>query len=350
MNTRANNIGKAWLPVLAASMILSLAFSTPAIVAAQSDAAHQNAQAPTRSTIGKGAYKTIVERETEGELSAEDFRQVSTLASQILIHLGAASEQAVDEEWQAARDELQHAQTLIGVIRDLLPTTTVTTIVKDADGREVYRYAEQVQDDQIPLFEGMVTVDVLEAVVDKKKEEASLKGVRLADAELIHSSALLDLSYVERKVDRALALLNNEPADALAQLLYAHSRGVQFVVNREDDPLVKAQSAIRLAERMVREGKHEAAEENLNLAKLHLETYRSVLGEEASARVKELQDEIEALAGRTAEAGSAKEIRGFWDRVTSWFQDEPGAAHVTTGDSENESRMATSGEREDHSN
>ena len=150
----------------------------------------------TLSTTGSEAYKTTVERQTDGELTPGDFRQVSTLASQILTHIGAASDNLIDEDWQSAKTELKHVQTLSNVIRDLLPTTTVTTVVQDQAGKEVYRYAERVQNDHIPLYDKMVAVDVLQAVVDKKKEEATLKGIRLADAELIHTSASLDLSYV----------------------------------------------------------------------------------------------------------------------------------------------------------
>jgi len=213
--------------------------------------------------------------------------------------------------------------------------------VRDQAGKEIYRYEERVQDDQIPLYDNMVAVDVLQAVVDQKKEDARLKGIRLADAELIHTSALLDLSYVDRKAARALKLLDDEPTEALGQLLLAQSRGIRLEVNREDDPLVKAQAAIRIAERMAREGKHEAADENLKLARIHLETYRSVLGEAGQDAVQKLQREIQALAGKTGEAGSTEEIRGFWDRVTSWFKSEPGEAHVTAPDSQSDDAHAT---------
>jgi hypothetical protein len=288
-----------------------------------------NGATVTDSSTGTAKYKTEVNRNTEGKLTAEDFRQVSTLGSQILTHVDAASERLVDEQADPAGKELAHAKTLIKVIRDLLPTTVVTTVVKDNDGKEVYNYVERVQDDQIPLYRGMVAVDVLQTVVDKKKEDAALKGIRLADAELIHTSALLDLAYVERKINRAAKLLKDKPEEALTQLLLARSRGIRLSVHQEDHPLVKAQAAIRVAERMTREGKHEAADENLRLAKLHLDTYRSVLGKEAKADVEKLQKEIQKLAGKTAETGSTEKIRGFWDRVTSWFSQEAGQARIS---------------------
>ncbi len=77
---------------------------------------------------------------------------------------------------------------------------------------------------------------------------------------------IADLSYIERKLNCAAALLD-EPDKALAQLLLAQTRGVQTVVNETDDPLVEVQHALRLAERMVEEGKHEAVQDNLRLAR-----------------------------------------------------------------------------------
>ena len=93
---------------------------------------------------------------------------------------------------------------------------------------------------------------------------------------------------------------------------------------------------------MVREGKHEAADENLKLAKLHLEAYRSVVGEEGQAAVQKLQNEIQELGGKTSRASATKEIRGFWDRVTSWFQRDSGEAHVSTA---NPSQSVASGNK-----
>ena len=72
-------------------------------------------------------YETKVDRKTEGELSDEDFRQVSLLTSQTLTHLNKAVEELLDNQADMASSELKNAQTLLGIIRELLPVTTVTT-------------------------------------------------------------------------------------------------------------------------------------------------------------------------------------------------------------------------------
>ncbi len=315
--------------LFAAVTLLWVGALPPWAVAGDSQPATQP-QPPAKATLASTKYVTKVERSTVGELSSEDFRQVSTLGAQVLLHVENSTKYLVDDNKAQARQELEQAQTLIGVIRDILPRTTVTTIVTQANGKEVYRNMQTTQDDQIPIFDSMVAVNVLQAIVDQNKEQAALQGMRLADAEVIHTAALVDLPYVERKIARALSLMNSEPKDAMAQLWFANGQGIHFVINKQDDPLVKAQAAIAFAEQMTRQGRHQAADENLKLAKLQLDTYRTLVGQDDHPKIKKLQDEIERMAGRTDQPGASEEIRGFWNRVTSWFKREPGQAYANS--------------------
>src|SRR5208282_3569289 len=184
---------------------------------------------PTSISTGSGKqYKTTVERKTEGDLAGEDFRQASLLTSRVVLHLNKAALYLGGEKNDQARQELESGLSLIGIVRRLLPTTTVTTIVRDNEGKEVYRYVDRVQEDSIPLHEGLVAVNMMEPITDAKQGEAAVHGVRLADAELIHTSVLVKLDYVESKLNRALRLLKDKPEDALAQLALAQSQGVDY--------------------------------------------------------------------------------------------------------------------------
>lgn len=205
-------------------------------------------------------------------------------------------------------------------------------MVHDADGKEVYRDVDRVQEDRIPLFEELIAVNVVEPITEAKEEAAELAGVRLADADLLHTSVLVELDYVERKLNRALKLLEEGDGveNAVAQLLLAQSHGVSFDVNKEENPLVNAQMALQLAERMVEQGREEAAKANLQLAKNHLELYRGLLAKGESEHVRKLQGEITRVQGAIASKDAAETIRGFWDRVTSWFAQAPGEMRATS--------------------
>lgn len=293
-------------------------------------AAKESAPPATSISTGSGnQYKTTVDRKVEGELSAEDFRQASLLSSRIVLHLNKAARHLIDEQNDEAREELEKGQALVKVIRELLPTTIVTTVVKDSNDKEVYRYVDRVQEDRIPLFEGQVAVKIMEPIADAKQDDASLQGLRLADAELLHTSMLVELGYIEGKLNRALKLLEDKPEDALTQLVLAQSRGVNFSVNKEDNPLVESQLALQLAERMVEQGREEAAKANLQLARNQLELYRGLLAKGESEHVKKLQDEISKLQGEIGRKDAAESIRGFWDQVAGWFSREPGETRAT---------------------
>jgi hypothetical protein len=290
------------------------------------------AESPSVSTNTYGSgkhYKTTVERQTQGELSAEDLHQASLLTSQLLQHLNEAGQRLTDGRADSARPEIEKAESLGKVVRGLLPTTVVTTTVTDAHGKQVYREVQRVQDDQIPIFERAVAIEVVEPIIEAKKDEAALKGVKLADADLIRTSVLVDLSYVERKLKRAVELMA-KPQDAAAELTAAQTQGIKFYAHKEDSPLVETQYALRLAERMAREKKYEGARANLQAAKLRLEAYRTLVDDVAGKPVADLEKEIQKLSGEVQSPGAADKIRAMWDKATGWFKRESGQAHQTS--------------------
>ena len=312
-----------------ALVVTSLAVATLIGGAARSLALEQPG-ASTTNTFGSGKqFKTTVERQTEGALSADDLHQASVLTSQLLAHLNAAAQQLADGHSDGAQPEIQKAESLVKVVRGLLPATVVTTVVRDRQGQEIYRDVQRVQEDQIPIFEGQIAVEAVEPIVEAKRDQASLKGLKLAEAELIRTAVLVDLGYVERKLKHAAELIS-KPKEAADELALAQSQGVKFFAHREDSPLVDVQHALRLAERMVREKKYEGARANLQLARLGLETYRGLVGIEAGKTVAELQTDIDKLSGELQGAGAAEKIGGMWDKVTGWFKHESGQARQTT--------------------
>jgi len=280
-------------------------------------------------TVGSGErYQTTITRESKGELKPDDARQVSVLGSRILAHLHNGARFLAEAKPDQARTELAHAQTLAKAVRDILPVTVVATTIKDAKGQEIYRYEDRVQDDQIPVVEGMINVQVVQPIIDARKEDAAVKGVQLAEADVIRTSLTMNLDYVESKIRQALARLN-EPEKARTDLLTASAIGVRFDTQKEDNPLVGIQAALRLAEQQVREGKYEGARANLQLARVQLDTYRALVGETAGKEAQDLEKEIGALQEKTREPGAADKIRRFWGRVTGWFKNDSGTAPGT---------------------
>src|SRR5688572_20198565 len=140
----------------AARFAAALVAVTLALAAVQLPAAGSTANVSTNAYGSGKQYKTTVERQTLGDLSAEDLNQASLLTSQFLTHVDKAAQQLADARTDEARTEIGKAQALVKVVRGLLPATVVTTTVRDAQGKEVYRDEQRVQDDQIPIFSGAV--------------------------------------------------------------------------------------------------------------------------------------------------------------------------------------------------
>jgi len=290
------------------------------------------------TTAGSGEkYQTVIERTTSGELSQEDFRQVTVLASRVLLHLNEAVERLIDEQTDEAREQIEHAQNLAGIVREMLPVTTVKTHVEDSRGKTVYDYTEDVQDDRIPVYESTLMVEVVAPIIEAQKDEAALQGLQLQDADFICTSALLDLGYVERKLRRAAELLDDKE-QALRQLVLAQTHGLKLTVSEEESPLVKAQAALQLAERMVGENKVEGAKANMQLARLYLESYQGLVSQSNTAAVKNLRQKIDDLSAALDKGGMGTEtardksrglIQGLWKTVQGWMTEQPGQARVT---------------------
>lgn len=330
INVSTNRVATSGTYLLVA-LLMGLVVSTAWAANGKAQSSEKKAASPTTITTGSGSkYKTTVDQKSGGELSPEDFRQASLLASRIMLHINEAIEDLDQDRVADARAAVQKGLELVKLVRDLLPTTEVTTSVRDSKGTEVYRNVDRVQNDRIPLHEGLVAVKVVEAITDAKRDAASLKGVRLADADLIHTSVLLELDYVEGRLKRALNALPTKPVDALKQLALAQSQGVAFSVNKEDNPLVAAQMALQLAEQMVKEDRVEAAKANLQQAKNQLVLYRGLVGEHEGDQVRKLEEDISKLQGNIETKDAAANIRGFWDRVANWFSREHGETRSTS--------------------
>ncbi len=287
-----------------------------------------NAKVTSESISGTSpGFQTTVERNTEGELSEENLRQASLLSSQVLLHLNRAMNDLEVDRSKNAGEQIDKGLTLIGVVREMLPVTVETTVVKDPTGSEIYRHTERSQDDLIPIYQEMTAVEVVQPLLDVRWDRAAVEGVQLADVDLLETSVLADLRYIERHLLRAKELLKT-PEDALAHLRFAHTRGLRFSVDKKNSPLLEAQRALRLAERMAEEENYRAAKANLVVAQNRLTMYRGLVSEAEKAPVKALLAEIKKLEGDLDEK-SAGMIRSFWHRVTGWMSDEPGQAVVT---------------------
>ncbi|MBN2143447.1 MAG: YfdX family protein [Candidatus Aureabacteria bacterium] len=273
-------------------------------------------------------YKTEVKRVTRGEISKDDLHQASLLTSRVMAHVEKSVNMMADNNIESAKQNIEKAQALIGIVREILPVTEVTTFVTDKNGKTVYENQERIQDDVIQIYSQMIELEVVEPIIEAKQDEAALKGLRLRDANVIYSSILVDLKYIERKLASAVRKIDKSE-EALRELMLARTKGIDLKINEKDNPLIDVQKALKLAERMVEENKPEAAKYNLNIANIQLETYKNIIGEAEGRKARELQEEIERIKSKLESKDAARTIRELWQRTVSWFRQYPGQAHDT---------------------
>jgi hypothetical protein len=271
-----------------------------------------------RSITGSGSkYLTEVSRKTTGDLTNADLREVSLLTGQVLNHVSTAIEKLEARNTADARLELKNAQTLIGIVRDMLPVTEVTTIVRNVKGTEMYRHTEVVQDDLIELYDEVAVVDVLNNILNAKKATEA-EPEYLGSVEL-YTSVLADLGYIERKVEAASKAMDR-PEEALKQLRLAEVDGVDMRISEAESPLLEARRALELAEVQVMNGSFDMARDNLNRARARLKEYEAVHGVTKEASVQEITDQIDTLNKDLKKQGVAEEIRDLWNKTVRLFE------------------------------
>jgi hypothetical protein len=326
-----NHGGRSLLLALAA--LLALVIPARAQQAPATSTAHESKSSPVVRTFGsEGGYRTEVRSETSGTLSQEDQRQVSLLAAQAFQHVDEARQALVADDAKRASKEIGKGREAVKAVRTLLPKTTVHTKTISPEGKVIYEDDREVQEDRVPLFEGMIHARTLAPLQAAQADASRVAGVRVVASEAISTEVVADLAYIEAQLTRAARALDDKKTEDAAQaLLLAQVRGVSFVYNKEDTPLAEARDAIWLAKRALDENNSAQARANLAIARRQLEIYRQVLPEDRRQDTNQLLGEVGQIERQLQQEGnqpvnSAERSRQgsamtrWWDRINGWFK------------------------------
>lgn len=331
-----------WKIVLFAAVI-ALILASPAWAESKAPSDDATKAGPVVRTYGaEGGYRTEVKSETKGTLSQEDRRQVAVLTAYIFQHIDQAQRALDADNTAEARNEVDKGNKAVKAVRALLPTTTVHTKTFAPGGDVIYEDAREVQEDRVPLFEGMLSTKTLAPIVAAKQDAqdaVEVKGVRLVGSETITTEAFADLDYVEGQLERAAKALSDNKAETAAKALaLAQVRGVEFKYHKEDTPLAAARDALWLAKRALDEDNSAQAQANLNVARQQLDIYRQLLPEAQRKDVTQMMTEVSQLDAKlrkepTPSANPAADqadqgertrqgnaVTRWWEQINSWFK------------------------------
>jgi YfdX protein len=296
-------------------------------------AEHESKTTPVVRSFGTdGGYRTEVISQTKGTVGPDDRRQVSLLAAQVFQHVDEARSALDADDFINARKELEKGLEAVKAVRALLPKTAVHTRTTAPDGKVIYEDQREVQDDQVPLFEGMLHARTLAPIQEAQRDANQVVGVRVLESQAISTEVMADLGYVQGQLGRAVrALEGKKTEDALRALVMAQIHGVQFQYNREDSPLAEARDAIWLTKRALEENNTVQARANLAVARQRLEIYRQVLPEAKRGEISQMLTEVgdlerqlqhenkqlDSTAERSRQGGF---VTQWWDRLNGWIK------------------------------
>lgn len=331
------------LKSLRIALLVALAFSGSLHAESAESGSETGKTNPLVRAYGtEGGFRTEVTSQINGTLSQENRQQAAVLTAQIFQHVDRA-QRALDADNAAeARHEVNKGQTAIKAVRAILPTTAVHTKTTGPDGKVVYEDDRELQEDRVPLFEGMISTKTLAPIVAAKEDSqdaVELKGVCLVGSETIVTEAFADLGYVEGQLDRAAKALSDNKGDvATKALALAQVRGVDFRYHKEDAPLAAARDALWLAKRALDANNSTQAQANLNVARQQLEIYRQLLPEGQRQDVTQMMNEVSQLdaklrqetaqppnpagnkVGEPERTRQGNAVTRWWEQINGWFK------------------------------
>src|SRR4051812_18012416 len=201
---RERGLHPAWKPFIATLVALLFLAGTARAQQVPTSAEHESKGGPVVRTFGaEGGYRTEVRSETRGTLGQEDRRQASLLAAQVFQHVDEARQALDADDAKQARREIEKGREAARAVRALLPRTSVRTRTTAPDGKVVYEDEREVQDDQVPLFEGMIHARTLAPILSARRDAGQVAGVRVVGSESISTEVTADLGFIEAQLGRA---------------------------------------------------------------------------------------------------------------------------------------------------
>jgi len=111
-------------------------------------------------------------------LSADQFFEVVFMTSRTVFHTLEAATALELEDTQGALEETQKARALIAVMDKMLPKTNITIQINNNQGNVLYDDMRHVQIQEIPIYQGMLNVQVVRPLLNLESSKRLLKIIK----------------------------------------------------------------------------------------------------------------------------------------------------------------------------
>lgn len=293
-----------------------------------------NGQPVVRTFGSENGYRTEVASRTSGTLTEENRRQASVLLTQVFHHIGKASEDIEAGDTSQALKEVNKAREALGVVRGMLPKTSITTKTTSPDHKVVFDDQCEIEHSRIPIYENLLHSQTLAPILAARRNALDIVGVRVLQSETIITEAIADVEALDRHLARAAKALEEKKADDAGKALaMALVKGIDVRYEKEDSGLAAARDAIWLARRALEENNVPQAIVNLSEARQRLNVYRAVLPQDQRQDVDQMLSEVDQLENQlrqevnnqtttttTERSRQGGLLTSWWDRINGWFR------------------------------
>ena len=199
---------------------------------------------------------------------------ITVLGAQIL-HQVARARDAIDSaDRDAAAQAIGKARQALKLVRQMLPSSVVSTTVMDSAGNVLYEDVEDVRQGSVTVSRSFTAINVVSPIVESKQSAAETAGAEFEGKAMIEADVVVNLDFVDRRLAEANRVLATDPERADQSLFQAQTQGTNLIFVDIESPLDECREALRYAHRSAEAKQYRAAEANLRIARGYLMLYR----------------------------------------------------------------------------
>jgi hypothetical protein len=265
-------------------------------------------------------------------ISPQEENIISSAATKTLRHIAQARAAIHDKDPDAAKKELNQANTLLDIIQTSMPTTKVKDRIWIAKKHLEYENTDEVMPDLVPIYSSLdeltdyMPVKEAKSHLDKAKEhmkhgrkQPATEELDATDAALIYNEADLPLAATRHLVASAKSELEKGNTKEADQALKTAEDNVMYLSVDIDEPLASAKSSLWEASRNYANGVYDKAKAEVHQAITNLtaaaKSSDTLISQEASQMLKSAKQLEQKIGDYDTTLGG--ELKRLWQRTAA---------------------------------
>ena len=265
-------------------------------------------------------------------ISPQEESIISSAAIKTLRHIAQARAAIHDKDPDAAKKELDQANTLLDIIKASMPTTKIKDRIWIAKKHLEYENTDEVMPDLVPIYTSLdeltdfMPVKEAKSHLDKAKEhmkhgrkQPATEELDATDAALIYNEADLPLAATRHLVASAKAELEKGNTKEADEALKTAEDNVMYLSVDIDEPLASAKSSLWEASAHYADGVYDKAKAEIHQAITSLtaaaKSGDTLISQEATQMLKSAKRLEQKIGEHDTTLGG--ELKRLWQRTAA---------------------------------